>query len=294
MSATTVQCDARVKCSDAAEATMGRVPLPPSIFLEGCAWGLATYIGVQRVLEKIWGPDFGTKVLMQGDSSGSAIALMWALGMSSDEIEQVIRNLAGLGIAGTLALQASDFHDRALDEIFQKHPDAYLKVSGRLQMGVTEFPRKHVWVSQWSSNDELRATLHASMHLPIYCREASHINGKTTIDGNISVGARHLAHGDDTLVISAAAWTGFEHFADMRITGLLPHQYVFPPSCDSFHNFVELGEQFARDWVLSGCATATQKRRGFAFKYGGAASVPLVWALRAAEGAMPRRSRARL
>lgn len=280
-----------MKISDCMEP---RIQLPPSIYLDGCAWGCGFYIGAQSVFEEMWGSDFGTRTVIQGDSAGSLIATAWALGMSASFVQSVYANLAQCGPKEMMKLRLSDYHDAAIDMILDHHSDAHLKLRGRLQIGVTLFPRKHVWISEWRDVAHLRQTLHSSMHIPIYCREVPRLDGHAVVDGGISMGGRHLAHGDQTLVVSAAPWTTLpgEHFFDLSVF-LWPSQCLFPPFDEKgVSDLFELGVKVAREWFNDGAEKREKKRRSRVFKYGGALVCIGMWGARSiGEHALPLRTR---
>merc|ERR1719433_267353 len=133
------------------------------------------------------------------------------------------------------------------------HPDAHLKLRGKLQIGITTFPRKPVWITEWADPDDLRNTLHASFHIPVYCREVPSLAGQPVVDGGISIGAKHLAHGDRTLAISPAIWTAFpgESTYDISVP-LWPSQCLLPPAGEAGSaNLFRLGEQATNEWLLT-------------------------------------------
>eukprot|EP00929_Paragymnodinium_shiwhaense_P074014 TRINITY_DN37844_c0_g1_i1.p1 TRINITY_DN37844_c0_g1~~TRINITY_DN37844_c0_g1_i1.p1 ORF type:complete len:207 (+),score=24.82 TRINITY_DN37844_c0_g1_i1:108-728(+) len=176
----------------ASNTATASVPLPPSIYLDGCAWGCGFYIGVQQVFERMWGSDFGTRVVMQGDSAGALSALCWSLGLPASFTQDMYADLAAGGPTEMMKLRLSDYHDGAIDKLLERHPDAHLKVRGRLHIGVTVFPRKHVWVTDFRDQAHLREVLHCSMHIPIYCREVPKLEGQPVIDGGIALGGQHF------------------------------------------------------------------------------------------------------
>lgn len=284
----------------AEHASEGSAQLPPSIYLDGCAWGCGFYAGVQGTFERAWGTDFGTRTVMQGDSAGALIAMCWALGMPTSFTRSIYLRLAQCGTLAMLRLELSEYHDRAIDVMLEEHPDAHTKLRGRFQIGVTRFPRQHEWISEWASNDDLRSALHASMHIPIYCREVPRLDShpslrdRMLIDGAISMGSKHLAHGSNTLVISAAPWTALPDEKLFDIAVALPSTHcLFPPSEGDASQMFALGEGAAEAWLVGGHELGG-KRRSPWFKYGGAVLTVGMWGGRMLEGVLPRRVRSRL
>lgn len=262
--------------------------------MDGCAWGCAFYAGVQAEFERMWGADFGKRVVMQGDSAGALVATGWALGLPSSFIKDLYADLAACGPAEMLKLRLSDYHDAAIDSILSQHPDAHIQLRGRLQIGITVFPRRHIWISDWRDEADFRNVLHCSMHIPLYCREVPWLHGRPVIDGGVSVGGQHMAHGDQTLAVSPAFWTGLpnERMFDIAVS-LTASQCLFPPSSElGIEDLFSLGEATARNWFQEGGKPSNRKRRSPAFKYGGVLACGGMWSARILEQyALPHRLR---
>eukprot|EP00442_Polarella_glacialis_P021776 CAMPEP_0115132398 /NCGR_PEP_ID=MMETSP0227-20121206/53716_1 /TAXON_ID=89957 /ORGANISM="Polarella glacialis, Strain CCMP 1383" /LENGTH=253 /DNA_ID=CAMNT_0002538157 /DNA_START=48 /DNA_END=806 /DNA_ORIENTATION=+ len=233
-----------------AELSAGLTGPPPSVYLDGNAWGCGFYGGAQEVFEETWGLDFASKMVVQGDSAGALVALIWAVGLPSAFFQSVYSELASAP-AEMLKLRLSDYHDAAMDRIFEAFPDAHLRVRGRLQVGVTVFPRRHVWVSEFNDLAHLRNVLHCSMHIPIYCREVPFLDGVPVVDGAISMGGRHLADGERTVVISASTWANLPSCNFSDISHFLgPSQCLLPPwSQAGVEALFELGRTTTRAWL---------------------------------------------
>eukprot|EP00446_Apocalathium_sp_SHHI-4_P079399 CAMPEP_0177491638 /NCGR_PEP_ID=MMETSP0369-20130122/31931_1 /TAXON_ID=447022 ORGANISM="Scrippsiella hangoei-like, Strain SHHI-4" /NCGR_SAMPLE_ID=MMETSP0369 /ASSEMBLY_ACC=CAM_ASM_000364 /LENGTH=274 /DNA_ID=CAMNT_0018968357 /DNA_START=104 /DNA_END=929 /DNA_ORIENTATION=- len=229
---------------------------------------------------------------MQGDSAGALIGVAWSLGLPADFLEEVYSDLAMCGPVEMVKLRLSDYHDAAIDRIFQKFPDAHERIRGRCQIGITVFPRKHIWVTEWRDLAHLRNCLHCSMHIPLYCREVPFWEGQAVVDGGIAIGGKHLAHGDRTLVLSAAPWSSWpgERMFDLAIP--LPiTQTMLPPSGDfGAQRMFELGASLVREWFENGGRMSPRKRRSAIFRVGGSAVCAGMWTLRALEQyALPSR-----
>eukprot|EP00392_Amoebophrya_sp_AT5.2_P005312 g5321.t1 len=72
--------------------------------------------------------------------------------------------------------------------------------------------------------------------------------------------AKYLAHGSDTLVISAVPWAEFPdaNFSDIRTT-LPASQCLLPP--ENPDELIATGAKMAREWLYSkGCALKKKKR----------------------------------
>jgi len=150
---------------------------------------------------------------------------------------------------------------------------------------VTLFPRRHVWVSEWRDTAHLRATMHSSFHIPIYCRELPYLDGAPVVDGAISMGRRHLAHGQETLAISAACWSGrsASGFADIS-SFLWPWETLLPPATEAhLEGLVASGREMARECLRADPDPSRRKCRGRVFRYGGAFVTIAMWGLRSVE-----------
>ncbi|CAD7935982.1 unnamed protein product [Amoebophrya sp. A25] len=114
---------------------------------------------------------FGLRMeMLQGDSAGALMALLWALGAPSSFAREIYTMLAGGGKKEMLKLRLSDYHEYAIDEIERRWPNAHELVRGRYQLGVTIGFRDHRWISDFPSFADLRRVLHASMHIPYLWR----------------------------------------------------------------------------------------------------------------------------
>lgn len=153
-----------------------------------------------RALEKRWGPNYHSELQsVHGDSAGVFFALGIALSKSADFMDNLYRNLSERAHTEGIwhnTLVVDDALDLLLD-----NPDAFKTVNGRLTVGVTQFPLRHVRYSYWTSNEDLRKCLHGSMYLPLYCNAIEPVRGYRVVDGGFSFAGIYLSHGNDTLFI---------------------------------------------------------------------------------------------
>ena len=61
--------------------------------------------------------------------------------------------------------------DLFLERMISKQPSekaALAKLNGRLHIGYTTFPYRHVWCTYWETVEELKADFYKSAHVPLY------------------------------------------------------------------------------------------------------------------------------
>lgn len=228
-------------------------PIPPSIYLDGGAWACGFLVGVHKVFVEYWGQDFAKKCIIQGDSAGALMALVFAANLPTNALEYIYECCVRWSY-----FRLSDIHDAIIDAIYAVEPELHINVRGRLQLGVTYFPRKHEWVTEFRDKEHVRQTLHASMHIPFYCRKIPIIDNQSIMDGAISTGGRHLAHGDNTLLIGPMRWCwkvdgrrSDPNDIDI-MTSLNPLSFIIQPRSDGGKQFFEEGELCARRWFETG------------------------------------------
>jgi hypothetical protein len=217
-----------------------QIKCPISIHFGAVAWGCGFYVGVLRAMETRFGSNYYQQLeSVHGDSAGVIFALGVAIGTSADKLDSLYRTVSerchSEGIWNNKCVI-----DSAIDELLHD-PETYLKVKGKLSVGVTEFPLKHVRYSEWKSNDDLRHCLHGSMYLPLYCEAVPLINGKHVIDGGFSFAGRFLSHGNETLFIGIDP--NAEVSGDMSLV-----EMAFPMVDHKYDAAVEMGYQSMMCW----------------------------------------------
>ena len=177
-------------------------PCPDSLFLGGCAWGVAYYIGMYRALFARWG-DAVFSLKIGTNSGGCLIGVGILLRKSPEYLEAMYADLARLGQRyGTMG-KMSIYHHQVLEAMLGGDEAAYRRLNGRLFVGLTQFPGRFVLRSEWNSNKELMDCIHASMHIPWLCTHIEPIGGKWYIDGGFSKIATKLT--PTTITVSPIA-----------------------------------------------------------------------------------------
>jgi hypothetical protein len=128
-------------------------------------------VGALRALEERYGTGFRKDLIITGDSAGSLFSLALALELSMDaiavEYQILLENAREFGAVGKGDCSVDLFLDRMISK--QPNEKAVLaKVNGRLHIGYTSFPCRHVWCTYWETVEELKADLLKSAHVPLY------------------------------------------------------------------------------------------------------------------------------
>ena len=182
--------------------TANDIPCPSHVFFAGGGWSCAYYIGCYRAILERWPESETKKIIWAGNSAGSAIAAVCAIGVKPEKIEYIYEQLIKYSVMYGIFGVSSILHDYMMDQVLGNDINAYKKCNGRLFIGITLFPYKHRQVSQWSNNDELRITIHQSMHIPYWMTNLKRTpDGKRAIDGGFS--KTYHRFNDTTLVLSA-------------------------------------------------------------------------------------------
>jgi len=156
---------------------------PKHIFFGGASWGCAFYIGIYQGLLEKYG--YINDVTIYGVSAGALLALCMVLEMTPKELEEIYLELGNQAEKNGVFLKMTKYHNLALDKIL-KNDDDYKKVNGKLNIGISIFPNKHLIVNKWNSNQELRHDLHCTFNIPYYCNYKAIKNGKLALDGALT------------------------------------------------------------------------------------------------------------
>ena len=213
---------------------------PPSIYFGGCAFGSAFYVGIACGMVERWGPDFYKRTLLSGGSAGTIFAIVLALGMSPESLDQMYQSVA----EKTLRYHPIYFGSVFMEEVLRKllsDPMAYKRLEGRCCFGTTEFFSKHRWHVSWESNEDLIQTAQASFNIPIYCKRVQPVKGVMVLDGAYGFAGINLPHGDDTLYV------GIDPHAEITRT-LTNHQMFFPVVGEEYHDMVRSGYLAFKQW----------------------------------------------
>eukprot|EP01041_Mallomonas_annulata_P011940 gene11940-25020_t len=229
--------------------------LPKSIYLGGCGWCCAFYVGVYQAMVERWGCDFQKDIIITGDSSGAAFSLGIALGISPEVMESLFKDLGvNAEKEGGVVGKMGGITNINL-EFMLSDANAYLQLENRFAVGVTRFPFHHTWYKSWTSNQQLLDCLHGSMHIPVYYEYRRPVDGQVVIDGAFSMSGEHFIDGNDTLYI------GIHPYADIG-PSRVPMTWQLLPLPDAVFEQLRLqGYQAMKHWDGSLRADKVRGRR---------------------------------
>lgn len=215
--------------------------LPPSIYFGGCAYGSAFYIGVYKAMFEKWGPNFGEKVFLCGDSAGAIFAIGIALKKDPEFMNDLVKIIAEKSITLGHINKASDYCEEAINKILEENPMSYKELNGRCCFGTTSLFSTHRWHISWSSNEDLLYTALSSLHIPFLCKANKRIKSTHVLDGAYSFCGKCLPHGDDTLYV------GIDPHAE--ITRIFTNKEMLcPPEPEAYEKIVQSGYEAFLEW----------------------------------------------
>jgi hypothetical protein len=222
-------------------ATHNDVPLPPSIYFGGCAFGAAFYIGVHKAMVERWGEDFWKHTVFGGGSAGTVFAIGMALGKDPTYLDNLYRRIAEKSLEFGPVYYGSIFTIKYVREMIEEDPTAYKKLEGRCCFGTTEFFSKHRWHLSWENNDDLMECIKASFHIPFYCHYIRPLRGVEVVDGAYGFAGEDLLHGDQTLYV------GIDPHAEITRT-FTNQEMFFPPAGKAYDDMVDSGYEAMMAW----------------------------------------------
>ena len=175
---------------------------PDSFFFVAGGWGVSFYIGVVKALYIKWGKKYVSNCKIGGNSAGSVIALAVSLGYDFEYIEELWITLLNKSKNDIFFKNVSAYQEELINSIL-KHKDDYLKLNGKLFIGVTSYKNKYTIISEWKSNSDLKNSLFGSMYIPFYSKKIR-IDNNVVLDGAFSQNYHKIA--DKTLVISVSQY----------------------------------------------------------------------------------------
>ena len=154
---------------------------PPSISFSGSAWGCIYQIGALQGLEKRYRHHLKNSQ-WAGISAGSVIALGASLGKSADTIQKAYEELRRFGKAYGSFGKMSIYHEMLLTAWLPDNGEEYLSLYDKLHVGILRPINDFVWISQWSSNTDVKNSIHASMHIPFMTTHTDLFRERLTLD----------------------------------------------------------------------------------------------------------------
>lgn len=219
-----------------------------NIYYTGGSYTMIYQIGVTSYLSRKYDIH---KIKWYGCSAGSlAIVLMFLL--PPEKILQyyldIVDDMKKLIETNSFDLNnynLTDRHFAALQVIHKTDPEAYKKVSGKVNIGVTT-PSGFVWYNTFSSNQELFNVLLCGFHVPVLCKYKARINGHKCMDGGF--GMDHCLNlPKNTLIICPRV---DKH---AQLNGHMPDKYtVIPPPLTEIYNYYDKGRKDIRNYIKYG------------------------------------------
>ena len=169
------------------------------------------FMSIYKALQEMYGLELLKNVKFSGNSAGALFAACCAMGVGWKQAEKVYLEMADDGIKQGVFQQMSIYHNHAMDTVINNDMNAYKQLNNKLFVGLATWFDEYRLISSWDNNQELRDTLHASMHIPYYCTHIAKIRCndgvyRRAIDGG--AGKQFHRFGQDTLVITAMSTKG--------------------------------------------------------------------------------------
>jgi hypothetical protein len=189
-----------------------------------------------------------------GCSAGSLAAVMLFL-YPSDEILKTYLYIVGKMTEG---IQKNPFdlndynltgiHFEVLKYIHEHDSEAYKKINGKINIGVTT-PDGFRWYNTFNSNKELFNILLNGFHVPILCKYKARIEGKKCMDGGFGMDFReHLPK--NTLIVCPRV------DVHAQLNGYMPDiNTVIPPTLSQINYYYEKGRNDMKNYMEHGKTT---------------------------------------
>ena len=151
-----------------------------NLYMTGGAWGMIYQLGAITQLRKIIKKN-DTK--LYGCSVG-ALSLVMMLLDNDIKILETYKSIMRDANDYNYSITQSNFN--TFDIIHREHPDAYLKLNNKINIGITT-ENGFQWRNTFTSNKDLFNTLLCSYHVPILCSYNACVDDKKCIDGGFGI-----------------------------------------------------------------------------------------------------------
>jgi hypothetical protein len=210
------------------------------IYFAGGSWAAAIYIGICKGLEEQYGTEYYKQFYFSGDSVGAFVALLCSLGYSSEQLEKIYTNLADLarknGVSGG---KMSEYHELMLNDIMVED-DIYKKLeNNNFSFGVSNYWHKHKIYKSWKNNEHIKKTLHASFHIPFYCKYQGSLDDCFAYDGGFSMNNDILSQYDITIGKSKC----YDLSYDISL-----YDIIYPPSREAIKKHIAYGYVLSKNF----------------------------------------------
>lgn len=204
------------------------------IYFGGGAWSSAFIIGVVKALEEKYGKDLYKKFVFSGDSIGAYVALLCTLGYTSDIGKKIYIELANNANKDGIFnfCNNSNYHTKMFNDIIIDENTFKILEDRKFKIGVSRLYNNHKIYDKWDNNDHLIKTLHASLHIPFYCKYQHYLDNNISFDGGIFLNNELL---DDCFLI-----VGRGDYYDISMNPSL-FEILYPPDIKSIDSWVLKG-----------------------------------------------------
>ena len=142
----------------------------------------------------------------------------------------------------------TDRHFDALQIIHERDPEAYKKINGRVNIGVTT-PDGFRWYNTFNSNKELFNVMLNGFHVPVLCKYKARMHDKKCMDGGFGMDhCRDLPK--NTLIVCPRV------DVHAQLNGNMPDiKTVIPPTLSEIQHFYKKGRRDMRNYMKYGKTT---------------------------------------
>tara|TARA_B100000795_G_scaffold19451_1_gene12933 strand:- start:4824 stop:5624 length:801 start_codon:yes stop_codon:yes gene_type:complete len=202
-----------------------------SIYFGGGAWSCAFFIGVIKALEEKYGKELNKKFRFGGDSIGAYFALGLTLGYTSEEIKDIFYEFSSNAVNDGVFnfLKNSEYHELLLNKIIIDKNAYKIAEKNNLEVGISRLFNDHDIYKKWENNEHLKKCIHASLHVPFYCKYQNKFDRKIAFDGGFFLKNEVLEKYDITV--------GRGEFYDISMTPTLC-EILFPPDKFKIEKFI--------------------------------------------------------
>lgn len=155
------------------------------IYFGGGAWSSSFFIGVIKSLEEKYGKELNKKFIFGGVSIGAYFALLLTLGYDYKKAKNIFCELSNKANKDGIFnfYKNSEYHNNMLSKVLIDE-DAYKICEKRnLEIGISRCFDKHEIYRKWTSNEDLKKCIHASLHVPFYCKYQGYYDNEIAFDG---------------------------------------------------------------------------------------------------------------
>ena len=155
-------------------------------YFKGCAWGCIYYIGVYKKLLQYYSKNKLDTFKWGGSSSGCFLPLGIVLGKTVSDMQDLFLSFAKISVEYGSMGKNSIYHEYALSKWLPDNGDEFKIANDKLFICVTKWFNKSEFISNWTSNRELKDTIHGSCHIPFYTTHINKVKGEYLMDGVFS------------------------------------------------------------------------------------------------------------